>query len=67
LIVVHGRAMISATRVIFRRQSKKAIIMPFSTQVISLRDIFGVCFFFFDAEFEYPDRLTIGKLKRTNY
>ena len=27
----------------------------------------GRSLFVFDAEFEYPDRLTIGKLKRTNY
>jgi len=41
--------------------------MAFSTLVISLQDVLGVCFLFYDAEFEYPDWLTIGKLKRTNY
>ena len=35
--------------------------------VISLREVLGVRFFFFEAEIKYPDLLTIGKLKRANY
>jgi len=44
-------------------------MMPFSILVISLREVFQVRFFFFDAEaeFKYPDQLTIGKVKRKNY
>ena len=41
LIVDQGRPTIWTTRAIFRTPSKKAIIMPFSTRVISRLDVFG--------------------------